>query len=73
MNDQPGPPIDPAAALVDPDGRALSDRKREDARCPRCGSGPDHRCKSGGFGRPWTVCSECGYDFHDRPWQEPER
>jgi hypothetical protein len=59
---------DPAAALVDPAGRPAAKRKAEDRRCPHCRAGEDRRGPSGGFGTPWTICRNCGYEFKDQPW-----
>ena len=50
--------------LVDAQGRPLSSRVRETS-CPRCGSGPERRVPSSGFGDSrHPVCGQCGYDFH---------
>jgi hypothetical protein len=32
-------------------------RPAADARCPRCGAGPEQRVPSGGFGVPHPVCT----------------
>jgi hypothetical protein len=65
MSEQP----EPEPILVDPQGRPLSARRREDQRCPQCFAGPDRRVKSCGFGPASTLCGQCGYDFHV-VWQD---
>lgn len=47
----------PAITLTDPKPIPA------DARCPRCGAGPEARVASAGFGEPHPVCSKCGYEF----------
>jgi hypothetical protein len=48
---------DRAAALVDANGRPAR-RVVKDDKCPRCGSGPDKRVMSGGFGQePHPICT----------------
>ena len=52
--------------IVDPQGKPVKSENFD--RCPKCGSGPNTRGPSSGFGAPWTVCS-CGYEFKEIPWQ----
>ena len=54
---------DPAAALLDPQGRPAAVRKAADKRCPRCGAGPERRVSSSGFGEPHPVCGRCGHEW----------
>lgn len=57
MSDQP------PNVIVDPSGKPA--RQAVDTACPKCGAGPDKRVASCGFGTPSTLCSRCGYDFHE--------
>lgn len=45
--------------ILGPDGKPA---KAEITVCPQCGSGPDRRTPSGGFGEVHLLCL-CGYDF----------
>lgn len=38
-------------------------RLAPEAKCPRCGAGPDQRVPSGGFGEPHQVCRACAFEF----------
>ena len=67
MNDQV---VDRAAALVDPQGRPVARRKAEDRTCPQCGSGPEARVASGGFGARHPVCGQCGHAWMDEVWHD---
>jgi len=60
-----------APRILGPNGRDLASSREAPAVCPRCGAGKKQRCASGGFGTPHTVCSGCGYDFIDVPWEAP--
>jgi len=60
MSEQPVP-FNPV--IVAPDGRPARDPR--DERCPDCGSGPDKRVLSGGFGAPWEVCRVCGHEWRE--------
>lgn len=53
-----------ASTIVNPQGRPA--RAAAPETCPRCGAGDDTRKPSGGFGTPWTVCGDCGYEWKDR-------
>ena len=57
-------PTDPAAALVDGQGRPA--RQAQDPRCPRCRANRDKRVLSAGFGEPHDVCGQCGYEWQER-------
>jgi ribosomal protein S27AE len=57
-----------APGLVDPQGRPVSSTTTKSKACPRCGSGPDKRAASGGFGLPHPVCTRCGYEWHGEQW-----
>jgi transposase-like protein len=59
---------DPAARLTDEQGRPL---RASTGRCPRCGAPPSKRVASSGFGRPYPICSLCGYEFTDEQWVAP--
>jgi len=48
--------------IVGPDGKPVqSDRF---APCPKCGSGPDRRIPSSGFGLSYLICF-CGHEFKE--------
>lgn len=49
--------------LVRPDGRPA--RTPSDAKCPRCGAGPDQRVKTAGFGKPAECCQRCAFEFKE--------
>jgi hypothetical protein len=53
------PPI-----LVDPFGRPVTEKDLGAGACPGCGSSPDDRVASGGFGTPHEVCKRCGHEFY---------
>lgn len=55
-------------ALVDSQGRPLSARRTEPARCPACGAGPEKRVASAGFGVAHPVCGRCGCEFPAERW-----
>ena len=57
----------PEPVLVQPDGRPARPVKVAD--CPRCGSGPDRRRASAGFGVPHPVCGACGHEWPDEEWR----
>ncbi len=38
--------------------------------CPQCGSGPDQRQASGGFGIRRPVCTRCGWKWDDEVWHD---
>ena len=61
MNDEDRPRPD-AVELVDPQGKPA--RAARASICPHCGSGPDRRVASSGFGVPHPICGHCGYEFH---------
>lgn len=49
--------------IFDPNGRQAKSQKY--SPCPKCGSGPDKRIPSGGFGETYLVCITCGYEFKE--------
>jgi len=50
-----------APVIVAPNGRPAREAESDD--CPRCGSAPDKRVASSGFGSPHDVCVVCGFEF----------
>ena len=51
--------------LVDASGRPLPPQTSTGVpkACPGCGSPPDKRMLSAGFGQPHDVCIRCGHEF----------
>ncbi len=54
------------SVIVDPSGKPA--RTSADARCPRCGAGPERRVLTSGFGPANVACGQCGHDV-----EEPDR
>lgn len=50
--------------IVDPSGKPV--RATAEARCPKCGAGPDRRVLANGFGPPRTACGNCGRDVEEQ-------
>lgn len=48
------------STILAPDGTLA---KKASKACPRCGSGPERRVPSAGFGVPHPVCTKCGHEF----------
>lgn len=54
---------DPAAALVQPDGRPARRSKKD--RCPQCGAKADQRVRSGMGPVQHETCENCGHAFEN--------
>jgi len=54
-------PVDPAAALVQPDGTPA--RRSKKAKCPQCGAGANRRLTS--LGAASSTCGACGFEFQE--------
>jgi len=51
-----------STVILGPDGKPA--QKDLHTSCPQCGSGPERRIPSSGFGTPYFICF-CGYEFKE--------